>query len=221
MSDIDRVVRALVATLDEPPYPASRSELSPMLCVLTVLLSLDKRKRGYVEERITRLQSPDPGYNTLFGIRCVVGNPNDGCLTPEQYFLMDARDDGKRAGLLLPLLDRLIDELRDFPGATEAEQARGWAVSARPSDWSFGPFRGLGLKGFQLLRQLLGANTLVPTKENVAWVARAIGRELEATEAVYLLERATGRLRYSLPGIGEVVWNSGAEPKVKEDEVHG
>jgi len=198
MSDIDKVVRALVANLDEPPYPAIRNELSPMLCVLTVLLSLDEREPGYVSERITRLQSPDPGYNTLFGIRAVVGNPDNGFLTPEQYFRMDARDDGKRAGLLLPLLDRLIDELRDYPGDTEAEQARAWAIAARPSDWAFGPFRGLGHKGFQHLRQLLRANTIVPTTEIVAFVARAIGREMEATEAVYLLERAATRLRYDL-----------------------
>ena len=198
MSDIDRTVRALVANLDEPPYPEAVSPLSPMLCVLSVLLSLDEREPGYVSERITRLQSPDPGYNTLFGIRAVVGHPDNGFLTPEQYFRMDALDDGKRAGLLLPLLDRLIDELRDFPGDAEAEQARAWATAARPSDWSFGPFRGLGLRGFQHLRQLLGANTLVPTTEVVAFVAKVVGRELEATEAVHLLERAAGRLRYDL-----------------------
>ncbi len=209
MSDIDRVVRALVVNLDEPPYPGSRNELSPMLCVLTVLLSLDKRKPGYVEERIKALRSPDLGYNTLLGVRSVVGNPNDRCLTPEQYFLMDPRDDGKRAGLLLPLLDRLIDELSDFSGVTEAEKALAWAVSCGPSDWTFEPFRGLGLNGFQHLRQLLGANTVAPTKEIVAFVGRAIGRELEATEAVYLLEKAAGRLKYDLQGIPENGWRQG------------
>jgi hypothetical protein len=199
MSDIDKVVRALVANLDEPPYPASGNELSPILCVLTVLLSLDKRKRGYVEERIDRLQSPNPGYGTLAGIRDYAG----AFPAVEQYFLVDPRDDGKRAGLFLPLLDRLIDELRDFSGATESDKARAWAVAARPSDWTFLPFRGLGLKGFQHLRQLLGANTVVPTKEFVAFVGRAVGRELEATEAVYLLEKAAGRLKYDLQGIPE------------------
>ena len=89
---------------------------------------------------------------------------------------MDPRDDGKRAGLFLPLLDRLIDELRDFSGATEKEKARAWANAGRPSDWSFGVFRGLGLKGFQHLRQLLGANTVIPAKEHVAFVSKAVGR---------------------------------------------
>lgn len=193
MTDIDRTVRALVANLGEPPYPVTVIPLSPILSVLTVLLSLDERERGYVEERIKALQSPDAGYGTLVGIRDYAG-----LLTPEIYFRVDPRDDGVRAGLLLPLLDRLIDELRDFPGGTEAEQARAWAIAARPSDWSFGPFRGLGLRGFQHLRQLLGANTLVPTTEVVAFVAKVVGRELEATEAVHLLERAAGRLRYDL-----------------------
>ncbi len=202
MSDIDKVIRALVAKLDEPPYAASRSELSPILCVLTVVLSLDKRKRGYVEERIERLESPNPGYGTLAGIRDYAG----AFPAVEQYFLVDPRDDGKRAGLFLPLLDRLIDELRDFAGVTERDQAQAWAVAARPSDWTFGPFRGLGLKGFQHLRKLLGANTVVPTREIVTFVGRAVGRELEATEAVYLLEKAAGRLGYSLAGIGGETW---------------
>ena len=202
MSDIDRVVRALVANLDEPPYAASRSDLSPILCVLTVLLSLDKRKRGYVEERIDRLQSPNPGYGTLAGIRDYAG----AFPAVEQYFLVDPRDDGKRAGLFLPLLDRLIDELRDSDGVREEDRARTWAEAARPSDWTFGPFRGLGLKGFQHLRNLLGADTVVPTREIVAFAGRALGRELEATEAVYLLEKAAGRLGYSLAGIGGESW---------------
>jgi len=215
VSDIDKTVRALVSNLDAPPDPATESQLSPILAVLTALLSLDKRKPGYVEERIKALQSPDPGYGTLTGIRDYAG-----MLTPEKYFAIDPRDDGKRAGLLLPLLDALIDGLQDFPGASESEQARAWATDARPSDWSLGPFRGLGLKGFQHLRQLLGANTVIPGKDHVAFVSKAVGRELEAPEAVYLLERAAGRLRYSLPGIGEEVWKSGARPTAQKGEVH-
>jgi hypothetical protein len=66
----------------------------------------------------------------------------------------------------------------------------GKEPGARPSDWMFGPYRGLGLKGFQKFRVLLGANTVVPTKGIVAFVARAVGRDLETTEAVYLMERA-------------------------------
>ena len=204
--DVDRTVRALVALLDSPPDPATRNQLSPILCVLTVLLSLDKRKPGYVEERVTRLQNPDPGYNTLVGIRTVVGNPDDGCLTANQYFRMDLRDDGKRAGLLLPLLDALIDQLRDFPAATEAAQAQAWATAASPSDWTFGPFRGLGLAGFQRLRVLFGANTVGPSKEIVAFVSTAVGRPMDAPEAVYLLERAAARLRYDLRAGQREVW---------------
>jgi hypothetical protein len=208
MSDIDRVVRALVANLEAPPGPASRDGLSPTLSVLTVLLSLDERKPGYVEERIKALQSPDPGYGTLAGIRDYAG-----LLTPEIYFRVDPRDEGKRAGLLAPLLDALIDELRDYPGATEAEQARAWATGARASDWTFGPFRGLGLKGFQHLRQLFGANTVVPTVEIGAFVGRAVGRDLEATEAVYFLERAAGRLGYDLVEVPVTAWETAGSGK--------
>lgn len=201
MSDIDKTVRAIVSSLDAPPDPASRNELSPILSVLTVLLSLDKRKPGYVEERIKALQTPDPGYGTLARIRDYAG-----MITAEKYFISDPRDDGKRAGLLLPLLDALIDGLRDFPGHSEAEQARAWAKAARPSDWSFGPFRGLGLKGFQHLRMLLGANTVIPAKAHVAFVSGAVGRPVAAPEAVYLLERAAGRLRYDLAAVRESAW---------------
>jgi len=201
MSDIDRTVRALVASLDEAPLPGSGNELSPILSVLTVLLSLDKRKSGYVEERIKRLQSPDPGYGTLGGIRDYAA-----LLTPEKYFLVDPRDEGRRAGLLLPLLDALIDGMRDVSGASEAERAREWAKAARPSDFSFGPFRGLGLRGFQQLRQLFGANTVLPTKEHAAFVGRAVGRAVDMPEAVVLLERAAGRLGYDLDAISKEEW---------------
>jgi hypothetical protein len=45
-------------------------------------------------------------------------------LTAENYFPIDAGDEGKRAGLLLPLLDALIDGMRDVSGASEAERAQ-------------------------------------------------------------------------------------------------
>ena len=208
MSDIDRTVRALVAGLDGPPLPGSGRELSPILSVLKVLLSLDRRKPGYVEERIKNLQSPDPGYGTLADIRSYAA-----LLTPEKYFLVDARDEGKRAGLLLPLLDALVDGMRDVSGTSEAERAREWAKEARPSDWSFGPFRGLGLQGFQQLRRLFGANTVLPTKEHAAVVGKAVGRAVDLPEAVLLLERAAGRLGYDLDAISKEEWTKMAETR--------
>ena len=201
MSEIDRTVRALVASLDTAPLPASGERLSPILSVLKVLLSLDRRKPGYVEERITRLQSPDPGYGTLAAVRDYAA-----LLTPENFFLTDVRDEGRRAGLLLPLLDTLIDGMRDVSGASEAERAEAWATAARPSDWSFGPFRGLGLRGFQQLRQLFGASTVLPAGEHAAFVGRAVGRAVDLPEAVLLLERAARRLGYDLRGISKEDW---------------
>ena len=203
MSEIDKVVRALVANLGAPPDFGSRNELSPVLSVITVLMSLDKRKPEEIEERIKALQSPDPDYGPLAEIRDYAG-----LLTPEKYLRIDPRGDGdgKRAALLLPLLDALVDSFRDFPGHSEKERARAWAIAARPSDWSFGPFRLLGLKGFQHLRMLLGANTIIPTKDVVGFVAKAVGRAVDAPEAVYLLERAAGRLRYEISEIPREIW---------------
>lgn len=203
MGDIDRTVRALVAALDCSPCTPERKWPSPVLCLFDCILSLDKRKPGWVDATLKRLQKPDLGYGSLRDTR------NYASAFPEiqQYFGLDLLDTGKRAALLLPLLDALIDAQMDFPGETEAERMKAWAEAARPSDWTFGPYRGLGIKGFQKFRVLLGANTVVSTKEIVAFVARAAGRDLEATEAVFLLERAAGRLRYSLPGIDEKGWN--------------
>ncbi len=201
--DIDRTVRALVAHLDTPPYPASKKWPSPILCVFDTILALDRRKPGWIEETIQRLQEPDFEYGTLESARDYAG----AFPSPVQFFHMDLRDnEAKRAGVLLPLVDALIDGLRDFPAVTEGEQARTWATAARPSDWSFGPFRGLGLKGFQHLRQLFGANTVIPSQEHMAFVAKAVGRAVDAVEAVYLLERAASRLRYDLAGIPGKVW---------------
>ena len=207
MGDIDKTVRALVAALDGPPCTPERKWPSPVLSLFDCILSLDKRKPGWVDATLQRLQKPDLGYGSLRDTR----NYASAFPEIEQYFGLDLLDTGKRAALLLPLLDALIDAQMDFLGETEADRMKAWAEAARPADWTFGPYRGLGLKGFQKFRKLLGANTVVPTKEIVAFVARAAGREVEATEAVYLLERAAGRLKYCLPGILGEVWNTGAE----------
>jgi hypothetical protein len=99
-----------------------------------------------------------------------------------------------------------MDAGSDFAGSTERDRLKAWAEAVRPSDFSFGPFRGLGLKGFQHLRVLLGASTVIPTVEVTAFVARALGRKVDASEAAYLLERAAARLRYDLEGIPKETW---------------
>lgn len=203
MSDIDRVVRSLVANLNGPPDPSPPSWPSPVLCVLDCLLSLDRRKDGWVDQTLQQLQEPDLLYGSLGSVRSFV----TGFSSPADFFLTDLGDkEARRSALLVPLLDSLIDAGQDFPGQNEGDRLRAWAVAASPAEFSFDPYRGLGLRGFQNLRQLLGANTLVPTKEIVAFVAKAVGRELEATEAARLLERAAGRLRYDLRGIPDEAW---------------
>lgn len=206
MGDIDKVVRALISSLEAPPYPVRQEWPSPSLCVFEVLLSLDRRRPGWVDETLKRLQRPDPEYGSLEATKAYV----EAFPSPEQFFLVDLRDPGaKRASLLLPLLDALIDAGRDFSGPTERDRQKSWAEAARPSDFSFGPFRGLGLKGFQLLRVLLGANTVIPTKDVMAYVAQATARKVDVQEAVYLLERAAARLRYDLQGILKATWTRG------------
>jgi hypothetical protein len=201
MSEIDRVLRALISNLDAPPYPVQQKWSSPSLCVFEVLLSLDRRA-GSIDETLERLQKPDPEYGSLEATRAYIE-----ALSPEKFFLVDLRDPkAKRAALLIPLLDALIDAGSDFAGSTERDRLKAWAEAVRPSDFSFGPFRGLGLKGFQHLRVLLGASTVIPTVEVTAFVARALGRKVDASEAAYLLERAAARLRYDLEGIPKETW---------------
>ena len=169
-----------------------------------MLLSLD-RPAGWIDETLKRLQKPDPEYGSLEATRAYVE-----ASSPKSFFLVELRDPkAKRASLLLPLLDALIDAGKDFSCPTERGRLKSWAEAARPSDFSFGPFRGLGLKGFQLLRALLAANTINPTKDVTAFVARAIGRKVDAPEAAYLLERAAARLRYDLQGIPPETWTRG------------
>lgn len=204
--DVDKVVRALVSSLDAPPYPVQQKWSSPSLCVFEVLLSLDRRRAGSIDETLKRLQKPDPEYGSLDATRAYV----EAFPSPKKFFLVDLRDpNAKRASLLLPLLNALIDAGRDFAGRTERDRLKVWAEAARPSDFSFGPFLGLGLKGFQLLRTRLGASTVIPTFEVTAFVARATGRKVDASEAVYLLERAAARLRYDLRGIPTETWTRG------------
>ena len=109
---------------------------------------------------------------------------------PAEYFKVDLRDPGRRADLLLPILDALIDGQRNFEGRSEADRVRARAEAARNSDWVLNPFRPMRLKGFQELWVLLGENTLVPRKEHVTFVNGALGREVDVVEALYLLERA-------------------------------
>ena len=194
MQEIDAVVRAIVAATDSAPEDASWvSWPSPILCAIDCLLSLDPRDRGWVEEHVRRLQSPDPYYGTLETVGwCAAHFPS-----MENFFRFELKDEtARRAELFLPLVNALIDLKRGFPGATEGERLRAWAAVASPMESSVGAFRGLGVIGFQRLRRLLGADAAIPTEAMAAFVGRTVGRPVEMAEAAFLLERAAGRLGY-------------------------
>lgn len=88
MTDIDKVVRALVVNLDAPPYPSKKKWPSPVLCVFDCILSLDPRDGNWVNETVKRLQKPKFRYDRLEAVRANA----EIYPTQEDFFGVELRD---------------------------------------------------------------------------------------------------------------------------------
>ena len=209
MSDVDKVCEALLRTFPSPPPPSPPAWETPVLNVLDCVLSLNRRYDTFVLPRVRRFRDTHPDVRWLSEFRGILDtypSLRDFSKVELDY------DDAARALVLSQVVDFLLDVQRDFPGPTETERLRAWAIDARPGDYAFTGIKGFGVAGFQYLRMLFGANTAKPDVHIRRFVEEAIGRASNDLEALFLLQRAAARLRFNLLDVDASVWETRARP---------
>ena len=209
MSDVDKVCEALLRTFPSAPPPSPPAWEVPVLNVLDCVLSLNRRYDAFVVPRVRRFRDTHPEVRWLSELRRIL----DAFPTLLDFSKVELDyDDAARAVVLSQVVDFLLDAQRDFPGGTETDRLRAWAIDARPGDYAFTGIKGFGIAGFQYLRMLFGANTAKPDVHIRRFVEEAIGRASNDLEALYLLQRAAARLRFNLLDVDASVWEKRARP---------
>ncbi len=205
-SDVDKVCEALLRTFPNPPPPSPPAWETPVLNVLDCVLSLNRRYEGFVVKRVKRFRDTHPKVRSLSEFRKIL----DSFPTLRDFSKLELDyDDATRAHVLSQVVDFLLDVQRDFPGATETERLRAWAIDARPGDHAFTGIKGFAMAGFQYLRMNFGANTVKPDVHIQRFVGGAVERRVSDAEALYLLQRAAARLQYDLSALDYAVWEKG------------
>jgi hypothetical protein len=187
-------VNRLALCLDKlPPVDDSyvtKSATAPEK-LLDCVLSLHRRYDEFAFPRIKNFKNTHPNINTLLSLcQCVAkcGGPARFYENELNYNYPDA------AEMFGRVLDYLTREINKYPGNTETEKCRNWAVSVSVDGYQV-IWRGrniplFGIAGWQYLRMLFGADTCKPDIAVKRFVKDCLKKDFSARSIVELMERA-------------------------------
>jgi hypothetical protein len=202
MADIDRVATVLSERYANVE-PTEFGWAVPALNVIDCVLSLNRRYQGFVLPRVELFREQRPDIRLLGELLGAIQSYE----SPAAFMAAELNyRHGRRADMLLGVVEYLLDELRDVEAAAETEALQGWAEEARAGDYLLVGVRGFGLAGFQYLRMLFGAQTTKPDMHIRSFVAEAVEHPVTDVQALLLMERAAKRLGLPLRDIDHEIW---------------
>lgn len=179
-----RLAEALRGLLPERPVSgAPRGQLPPPALVVQAML---EPCRGFEPDDLRSLWRTLPSTRTCADLLEVMDRRGGPRALMAEIGVRDAR----RASVLRLTIEFMIDAQQSHRGPTEAARLRRWAEWTRPGDYFGIGINGLGLREFQRLRALFGANAALPDDHATRLIARLLRRPVSKVQGLYLLERA-------------------------------
>lgn len=212
----------LVACLENLPLVNTSQDFMSTTAaekLLDCVLSLHRRWDGFVVRRVKDFGKQCPNVQSL--------NDLAQCVTTfggheEFYKRVLHYDYADSAQMFDRVLNYLMVELGNHPGATETERLVHWARNAETSGYRsiwVDPSGGranipmFGIAGWQYLRMLFEADTCKPDIAVKGFVEECLGRSLSAVSVVGVIEDAAPRvpqLKYTGEPVREadrLIWN--------------
>lgn len=208
-ADAAKVAEALKQTITGTFVPDTViTSLPPPVRVIDCVLSLRNRYLRVVRPRVLAFHARHPNVTTITSLLATIDESGGADCFITTMLSMNSPMKGRA---IVAVSQYLNDMQHRFAGMTEADRLHAWALWARPGDYLALDVRGFGLAGFQYLRMLFGADTAKPDVHIVQFVSRAVGREVSASQALYILERAAEICDRSLRQLDNLIWEKAQE----------
>lgn len=207
-TDADRLATRLRSDFANLDIHSSPVDTAPVpVRVIDCVLSLRRPYDKVVAPRVHAFLAKRPEITTCDQLQSLIGTyPTPGDFLRAELTM----DFDQRAEILLGVVRYVIEVQRKFPGDTEEQRMRAWALHTRPGDYLMVGVKGFGIAGFQYLRLLLGADTTKPDIHIVRYVGTAIGRTVTDVQAIDLLERAAAIAGVKVRALDSTIWRNGA-----------
>lgn len=201
--DVDLVARAIAKTYRNVKIDENYGWKTPALNTLDCVLSLNRRYNAVVKPRIIKFKRDCPHIKSLEDLKALMEESE----SPHK-FVVEHLDynHADRARMLREVIDYLLYEQSEYPGKSQGQRLKKWALSVRPGDAYFTGIKGFGLSGFQYLRMLFGAQTAKPDVHIKNYVSSILGRKVDDATSLVILERAASRENLPLREIDGAIW---------------
>jgi hypothetical protein len=210
MDDIDKLSKVLSVRFGNVKLKDNFGWKCPPLDVLDAVLSLNRRYEGFVLPRVYTFKKNHPDITQLIQFKDLIKRYPSPLLFSIQELNYN---DEKRAEILINVVERMLQVIKEHPGESEIERLQAWAVSACPQDaYTFG-IKGFGIAGFQYLRMLLGAQTTKPDVHITYFISSVIGRAVNQEEAILLLEKVASKIDLPVRLIDNAIWKECSDYK--------
>ena len=183
-ADALRLAEALARTL--PADTPRRDQGGRLPIPARIVQSVLEPCRGYDDGLLLRFWQSAPEVRTCGDLLMFIDRGGG----PRAFLSGIGLRDANQARVLRETIVYIIDAQRRCKGPSEPARLKRWARHLRPGDYFAVGIKGWGLREFQRLRALLGANAPLPDDRVTRLIARLLRRPISKVQGLYLLERA-------------------------------
>lgn len=177
------------------------------LNILDCVISLNRRYKSFVEPRIYEFSRNHPEIIELSSLISLI-NQYQSCYDFVKQELN--YNDSARSETLYGVIHYFFQIQAEFNGDNEFVRLQQWAQSVEPNNYLQVNVKGFGLAGYQYMRMLFGAQTTKPDVHIRNYVSEAIGKKVNDTTALDLLEKAALLAGLPIREVDGAIWESRA-----------
>lgn len=174
---------------------------SAVLVCLDAVLSINRQYKRFVVPRLHSFRQEYPRVRTLDALASMMTELGEEGFGAAWRYRHASRIATLRA--LVAKYTQLRDELHE---SEDLRAMQTWAHATRTGDWKAFGVRGIGFATFQYLRMMLGVSTVKPDVHIKRVTSQVLGRAVNDTEAIALVERVAAGLRLPATTVDHAIW---------------
>jgi len=203
MTDIEKLSIALKSDFFDIEKNNNFGWGNQSLNILDCVISLNRRYKSFVEPRIYEFSRNHTEIIELSSLISLI-NQYQSCYDFVKQELN--YNDPARSETLFGVINYFFQIQDKYNGDTEFNRLQQWADSVVPENYLSVNVKGFGLAGYQYMRMLFGAQTTKPDVHIRNYVSEAIGKKVNDTTALDLLEKAALLAGLPIREVDGAIW---------------
>lgn len=197
--DIDNLKNYILSLPLDLNHPIAEYEYNnPVLTLIDVVLSINRKYESFVKPRIKLIEDSDINSFDKLSAELKKGNKHFTSLWNYNH--------PQRIELLRNLLQYFMNYKNDNNIKDDLETLKKWGEESSVEKFKDWNIKGIAFTTYQYLRMLCGANTVKPDIHILRIIEIGVGRKLSLKDSVRIIEDISKRMNIKARNLDHAIW---------------